>query len=140
MPRFDNPCVGYVYTGQFLLRAKVVKDRIVSANGLTPIDGEVALFPWYTYRRVENAVARLEKQHGHNKGDVYLNIVPYTAELAAELKKDSLAKARLTRDHILHMLTAGKGLETPEQIAPYEQKADQILERMQKAAEKAAAA
>ena len=132
MPRSElNPCVGYVYTGQFLLRAKVAKDLVMSANGLTHIEGEVGLFPWYTYRRIENAISRLQQQKVL-AGDANLNIVAYTPELQAELKKDSIAAARLTRDHILHMLTAGKNVQ-PADLPAYEQKADAFLERMEKA-------
>lgn len=140
MPRPDPiPCVGYVYTGAFLLRAKVQKDLIVAANGLTHIDGEVPLLAWYTYRRVENAVARLH--HNRIPGDFNLNIVAYSPELQAELKKDSLAKPRLTPDHIFHMLTAGKfprgHVPTDEELKPYLEQRDAFMERMQKANEQA---
>lgn len=130
------PCVGYVYTGQFLLRAKTVKDLVVYGTGNTHIEGEVSLFPWYTYRRVENAIARLQEKKILQK-DTSLNLVAYTPELVAELKKDPLAKARLTRDHILHMLTAGQTHLTAQDLEAYGKRADAMFERMVKANEKA---
>lgn len=138
MPRFTNPCVGYVFTGLFLFRAKTSKDLIVAATSKEHIEGEVLLFPWYTYRRVENAISRLQKQLV-GIPPVNLNVVSYTPELANEMAKDSLAKARLTRDHILHMLTAGKNVNSA-QLQVAETEADAVVDRMIKANQKASQA
>lgn len=128
MPRFDNPCVGYVFIDPFLFRAKVKRDLVVTANGETHIEGPIDSFKWYTYRRIENAISRLQKAEKMPK-DGQLNLVVYSPDLADELKKDSLAVARFTRDFILHMLTAGKGV-TAAELPDYEAKADAIFDRM----------
>lgn len=138
MPKLGPiPGNGYVFDGVAFWRAKVKRDIIVTQETEVPVEGEPSLLVWYTKHEFSNAVARMEakldaagKAVSHNT-----NLVFPSPELAAELKK---ATPRLTRDHILHMLTAGiehaRGFAfSADEIAAYNAKADAMVARLEDA-------
>lgn len=127
------PCEGYVFDGALLLRARVdntdlvVNDVTGEAIGIIP-----SLAPWYTRREVQNAVARYQQKYPSDQ--IKLSAIAPTPQFMAELKS---GHPRATRDHILHLLTAGKrkvlGRDfTAQEISDYEAQADSYAERIER--------
>jgi hypothetical protein len=131
------PCVGYVFDGTILQAARIDSQyQIVTEVGGAPIDGEPALMPWFTKRRVENALRYLQERHpGFHPN---LSTVVY-ADVKATLERDRKASPRLTRDHILHMLTAGRKV-TAADLPAYEDQADKMFDLIEDASRPAQAA
>lgn len=131
------PANGFVFDGALFYRAKVKDDLIVTEATNVPIAGEPSLLVWYTKREFQNALARVQATLSPNtQGAVHnINIVAPSPELLRELKA---ASARLTRDHVLHMLTAGiahaRGFAfTTDEVKAFEAKADEMLARLEDA-------
>jgi hypothetical protein len=139
------PCQGYVFNGLLFERATVdSKDRVINAGNRTQIQMDPALMVWYTRREFQNAIAYCQAR-GTVAKDLDLNTVVPNKALIARLSDPDYGHLRTTRDHVLHMITAGVervlGREfTPAERAEYERRADAYAARLNKAAAAAIAA
>jgi hypothetical protein len=128
---------GYVFDGLFFVRACADRNmQVIGKDTRVPTGTDPATMVWYTRREFQNAIAWCQAR-GTLPKDLDLNMVAPVAPLLARLKDQ--ASLRKTEDHILHMLTAGKGPLTPTQLLGYQKMAGDWTRRMVEAYKKSAA-
>jgi hypothetical protein len=132
------PCVGYVldYAGNLVFAQINADDQISDVNaGKQPLDLEPSVSVWFTKHDVTRAAAKVTTEHGQ----VFDMNVLGLATLAPMFAKLGISP-RTTRDHILHMTTAGVerargGKFSDSELAVYEKQADVMFARIQAASQ-----